>query len=142
MSTAHDVAKYILEKTGPISAMKFQKLVYYSQAWSLVWDERPMFAEKIQAWANGPVVPSLYEFHRGEFQVASWQRGDVSKLDPDARETIDAVLKHYGSKTAQALSDLTHREDPWRNARKGLPDGERGSVEIKQADMEEFYSSL
>ena len=142
MPSAHDVVKYILEKTGPISAMKLQKLVYYSQAWSLVWDERPMFSEKIQAWANGPVLPSLYEFHRGEFQVASWPRGDAANLDNDACETIDAVIKHYGKKTAQALSDLTHREDPWINARKGIADGERGNAEISLGDMEEYYSSL
>ena len=32
----HDVVKYILNQTGPIPAMKLQKLVYYCQAWSLV----------------------------------------------------------------------------------------------------------
>ena len=57
MATAHDVAAYILQKKGEMTAMKLQKLVYYSQAWSVVWDERPLFHEKIEAWANGPVVP-------------------------------------------------------------------------------------
>ena len=33
-----DVAAYILEKIGSMTTMKLQKLVYYSQAWSLVWD--------------------------------------------------------------------------------------------------------
>ncbi|WP_307850044.1 MULTISPECIES: type II toxin-antitoxin system antitoxin SocA domain-containing protein [unclassified Saccharopolyspora] len=42
-----------------MTAMKLQKLVYYSQAWHLVWDERPLFDEPVQAWANGPVVPDL-----------------------------------------------------------------------------------
>ena len=36
-----DVAAYILQKTGSMTTMKLQKLVYYSQAWSLVWDEKP-----------------------------------------------------------------------------------------------------
>lgn len=59
MATCLDVAKYILSKTGTIPAMKLQKLVYYSQAWALVWDEKPLFTAPIQAWANGPVCPRL-----------------------------------------------------------------------------------
>ena len=61
MVSAHDVAAYILEEHGPLSAMKLQKLVYYSQAWSLVWDDRQLFREAVEAWANGPVVRELYE---------------------------------------------------------------------------------
>ena len=65
MANALDVAAAILKRTGPIPAMKLQKLVYYSQAWSLVWDDRPLFKDRIEAWANGPVIPNLYRAHRG-----------------------------------------------------------------------------
>ncbi|HSS48337.1 MAG TPA: type II toxin-antitoxin system antitoxin SocA domain-containing protein, partial [Thermoanaerobaculia bacterium] len=65
MTTVHNVAAYILQKQGEMTAMKLQKLVYYSQAWSLVWDEEPLFAERVEAWANGPVVPDLYREHKG-----------------------------------------------------------------------------
>lgn len=30
--------------------------MYYAQAWSLVWDEKPLFPERIEAWVNGPVL--------------------------------------------------------------------------------------
>ena len=36
--SALDVAKYILKEHGEMTAMKLQKLVYYCQAWSLVWE--------------------------------------------------------------------------------------------------------
>ncbi len=138
-----DVAKYILQQLGEISAMKLEKLVYYCQAWSLIWDERPMFLERIEAWASGPVAPDLYVFHRGKFLVNEHHfPGDPEKLDKDAMDTIDAVLKFYGQKTAQWLSDLTHREDPWVNARGGLPDGAVCQNEITLAAMDEYYSSL
>ena len=54
-----DVAASILKQHGPMSTWKLQKLCYYSQAWSLVWDEEPLFSEDIQAWAHGPVIPKL-----------------------------------------------------------------------------------
>jgi len=141
MATVHDVAAYILRQQGAMTAMKLQKLVYYSQAWSLVWDDRPLFTEKIEAWANGPVVPALYYVHRGQFEVSQW-KGDPSALSPVQKQTIDAVLRYYGTKGSQWLSDLTHREDPWLQARQGLAPLERGSCEISHASMAEYYSSL
>ena len=126
MATVHDVAAYLLERAGPMTAMKLQKLVYYCQAWSLVWDERPLFKARIEAWANGPVTPSLYTVHRGQFMVIRWPRGDSSKLTNKERETIDAVLDYYGPKSSQWLSELSHKEEPWREARGHLAPGERG----------------
>ena len=142
MTNVHDVAAYILAKQGRMTAMKLQKLVYYSQAWSLVWDERPLFRARIEAWANGPVVPELYRKHQGEFQLTDWEHGQAAALNQEERETVDGVLAFYGDKTSQWLSDLTHQEAPWRDARKGLKDGQRGCAEITQAAMHEYYSGL
>ena len=126
-----------------MTAMKLQKLVYYSQAWSLVWDEKPLFGERIRAWANGPVTPDLYRAHQGAFTVKPGDiDGDLSALGDDEHKTVDAVLKYYGDKTSQWLSELTHVESPWVDARAGLPPGERGNNEITHATMAEYYGSL
>ena len=140
MPSVFDVAAYILKKQGSMTAMKLQKLVYYSQAWSLVWDEKPLFDEEIQAWANGPVVPDLYDAHRGSFTVAheNFGRGKWSVLDEDERETVDAVLRTYGPMSAHELSELTHREKPWKSARKGLKAGQRGCRMIPIERMHEY----
>lgn len=142
MANVRDVAAYILEKQGEITAMKLQKLTYYSQAWSLVWDEKPLFPERIEAWANGPVVPDLYEAHKGEFKLSKLPTGNPSILDSLETETVDKVLEFYGDKSSQWLSDLTHKEDPWLNAREGLNPDERGNNEITHAAMAEYYGSL
>jgi uncharacterized phage-associated protein len=142
MANVQDVAAYILSKLKPITAMKLQKLIYYSQAWSLVWDEKPLFPERIEAWANGPVIPDLYAIHRGEFQLSQLPNGNLAQLAPVEIETIDRVLEFYSDKSSQWLSDLTHKEDPWLNARQGLIPGERGNNEITHAAMAEYYGSL
>lgn len=144
MDNVFDVAKYIIQKKGEMTAMKLQKLVYYSQAWSLVWDSKSLFPEKIKAWANGPVVPELYHAHKGEFLVdeRTILRGNASKLKKPERETVDAVLRTYGDKSPSYLSELTHNESPWKDARDGLSLGERGSREISHASMAEYYESL
>ena len=139
-----DAAAYILEKSGRLSAWKLQKLCYYAQAWSLVWDEEPLFAEPIEAWANGPVVPALYQRHRGKFHVAAMPAGKASRLDATQRETVDAVLDAYGDKPGASLSELTHRERPWREARRraGLAPEERGGARIPLDDIAEYYERL
>lgn len=142
MPDCHDVAAFILREMGEMTTMKLQKLVYYAQAWSLVWDEEPLFNEKIEAWANGPVVPELYEKHRGQFKVSQWPYGDPNTFSKKQRATLKSVLKFYGKKPSQWLSDLTHKEDPWKNARKGLSVNARGNRVITHASMAEYYSSL
>jgi len=145
MADVLDVATYILEQRGPMTAMKLQKLVYYSQAWHLVWDEEPLFDEPIEAWANGPVVRSLYRQHRGRFTLTGPDEitgGDSSRLTPSERETIDAVLHSYGDKSAHWLSELTHSEQPWREAREGLSQRERGDREISQDSLFMYYDGL
>lgn len=124
-----------------MTAWKLQKLVYYSQAWSLVWDERPMFQDPIQAWANGPVCPALYNKHRGQFTVTE-VAGDPGTLDAIAQETVDAVLLYYGDKHPQWLSDLTHAEAPWKDTRGTLPPGAACNREITHDAMASYYGSL
>ena len=138
-----DVAKYILDKQGPMTTMKLQKLVYYTQAWSLVWDERPLFSESVEAWKNGPVVPELYTSHRGKFEVSAQEiAGTPGVIDQDGRETIDAVLDYYGKHNAQYLSDLTHLEDPWKLARQEHPADANANTVITHASMAEYYAGL
>ena len=141
---ALDVAAYIIREMGTLPAMKLQKLVYYSQAWALVWDDKPLFGNKIEAWANGPVVPTLYQRHRGQFQASRIRGGCPSKLNEEQRETVDAVIDFYGHHSSQWLSDLTHAEDPWKDTRErsGVKSGERAKAVITKAAMAEYYGSL
>ena len=137
-----DVAAYILEKKRPMSTMKLQKLVYYSQAWSLVWDDKPLFQEDIEAWANGPVVRDLFYYHRGRYEIETVEIGNPRLLDQEQQDTVDAVLDYYGDKSAQWLIELTHLEEPWIQAREGLPPLERGDKVISLDAMADYYSSL
>jgi uncharacterized phage-associated protein len=142
MARAHDVAAYIILKLRSVDAMKLQKLLYYSQAWSLVWDDRPLFSSKIEAWANGPVVREVFKAYQGHYKIHKAKFGDSNALSKAEKETVDAVLNFYGPKTGFYLSELTHRERPWREARNGLAPGEMGDQEITKAAMRNYYGSL
>lgn len=140
-TTAHDVAAAVLERTGAVSAYKLQKLVYYAQAWSLVWDGVPLFDESIEAWGHGPVVPSLYRSNAGQWKVAT-ARGSSENLSTAALATIDEVVRFYGAWDGDFLSELTHREQPWLDARGGLPHNATSKAPIARGLMRDFYASF
>lgn len=138
-----DVARYILDKIGAISAWKLQKLCYYAQAWTLAWNGEPLFDEDFQAWANGPVCPELFNAHRGSYIVKPEMiHGDPSKLNSEQIENIDIVLKGYGDKDAYWLREQTHAEAPWKNARENLPEGASSRAVISKDAMGLYYGGL
>lgn len=135
-----------MEKQNTVTTMKLQKLVYYCQAWSLAWDDKPLFDEDFEAWANGPVNRKLYFKHRGKFVVSRDDfLTDVDTSDvfsDDEVETMDAVLGFYGDKSPHWLSELTHKEAPWQEARKGYADGAPSQEVITKDSMQVFYGGL
>ena len=144
MATIFDAAKQILEKSGPVSTWKLQKLCYYAQAWSIAWTDKPIFQEDFEAWANGPVCPVLYAAHKGKYTISGndLRNGDSAALDEDQRDTIDRVLEYYGSWDPYTLREQTHGEDPWKSARGDLPEGVSSNRIISKSSMGEYYGSL
>lgn len=145
MANVYDVAAYILQEKGEMTAMKLQKLCYYSHAWHLVWEEVPLFGDRIEAWANGPVVRPLYTAHRGEFRVSKmpdWTKADADNLTEDEKHSVDSIMGFYGEMTAHQLSELTHSERPWASARGDLAPGARSDAQITDSEIAPYYDSL
>lgn len=143
MASVNDVAQYVLNRIGYTSTMKLQKLVFYSQAYSLASTGKPLFEDRIEAWANGPVVPSLFSEHRGRYVIGP---EDLTSQGPSNLTIadivcIDHVVSSLGNKTGAELSCLTHSEEPWRAARGNLPNGARSNNQISRESIRSFYSS-
>lgn len=145
--TPLQIANWFLANIGReagdlITHLKLQKLVYYAQAWSLAARGKPLFDEDIQAWAHGPVVPSLFRAFRGYGMDPIPAPASVPCLDPETVELLGEVLDVYGEHSAKKLEQLTHRERPWRDARGDLSPEARSDAVITQAAMQSYYSEL
>ena len=138
--SADDVARYIVDwckkNKQELTAMKLQKLLYYSQVWSIMKNKQKMFSEEIQAWQHGTVIPDIYHKHKGKFLIHSWDHGSLQKIENNqkAKTILDLVLNNYGERSGNLLSSLTHSEDPWINARK------RDDQVITVEDIYNYYS--
>jgi uncharacterized phage-associated protein len=127
MSKAIDVGKYFLsrvddESGDSISNLKLQKLLYYAQGFHLAAYDEPLFPERIEAWAHGPVVPDVY--HRlkqfGADPVQLPQDVDLDEIFGDReKELLDEVYSVYGQFSAAALRNMTHDEPPWKQTAQG-----------------------
>ena len=127
---------------GAITHLKLQKLVYYAQAWSLALFNRPLFDEEIEAWAFGPVVRSLFRHFKG----SGWQNlekpNKCPKFDKETEGLLKEILAVYGKYDGKYLEQLTHREDPWKEARGGLPPEAASKHIIPKDKMRKFYLKL
>jgi uncharacterized phage-associated protein len=130
MTTGADVADLIRARMPKgLDSLKLQKLLFYTQAWSLAWRGVPLFGDTIEAWIHGPIVRAVYE------NVP----GNAAKVEHEGVAVVDAVLVAYGSHSGAWLRDLTHREAPWRNARKGLTAEQRSSRVISHEELRSYY---
>lgn len=142
MDDVLSVAAYALRELGCSTTMKLQKTVYYAQAYYLVEYKRPLFSERIEAWVNGPVVPDLFEKHRGKFVVEANFLDEYYKgISRDAACAVSHVVACVKDMSGSELSALTHSERPWLDARKGCAPTARCDNEITVSSIYEYYSS-
>lgn len=143
MATILDTAQYIIEKEKRISVMKLQKLCYYAQAWSLAWDNEPLFEEDFEAWANGPVCRKLYTAADGRLELLRFDHlGDSGKLSSEQKSVISRVLTAYGDKELYWLSENVREEQPWRKTHYGTVEDDTYSRIISKALIRKYYSGL
>lgn len=145
MANVRDVAAYILAKEAPMSAMKLQKLCYFAYGYHLAWEDRPLFPERFEAWANGPVVYELYDQHRGRFNLDRGDiAGDPAALDDDERDSVNVVLENFRTYDAHELSAMTHQPGPWLDARRraGVTDLQRSNEQLRDEEIADFFGAL
>ena len=144
MTSAMGIAKYFLslgdEEAGDtISNLKLQKLLYYAQGFHLAVFGSPLFEDEIEAWTHGPVVPSVYhEFKNYGGSTIPGQAGfDPADISEETRGLLDEVYNVYGQFSAWKLRNMTHEEEPWKNAYDSMPGGI-----ISNNSMKEYFSTL
>lgn len=143
MTTVVDVANYILNKYGTMTTMKLQKLTFYAQAQALAVTGHPLFPEDFEAWKGGPVCRELYAQHRGMFLI---HPGELAAAHPqpitnDKKAIIQSVCDHLSSHTGNALSNRTHAELPWQDARGDTPPNNSCNKTISKESIQNFYST-
>ena len=117
--SANDVADYFLSKNDEtagdlISNLKLQKLLYYAQGFCLALTDKRLFAEPLEAWTHGPVVPRVYRRFKEYGETALPSAGQRPRFDKETSALLDEVYQVYGQFSAWKLREMTHQETPWK----------------------------
>lgn len=142
---AKDLAKWFINRVDrdagdDITHLKLQKLLYYAQAWHLANYDKPLFDEDMQAWAHGPVVPSVWHSYKDR----GWHQLDPEMppvLASGIKDYLEIVFDRYGGFTAKKLEEITHAEAPWKEARGQLPPEAKCDAIISKKTMREYYKA-
>lgn len=136
MARVIDVAQCIFDEYKLLSGrkideMKLHKLLYLTQRESLAITNEPMFSENFEGWKYGPVCREV----RNCFTEDGMFADDIQDVSNEERYIIKNVILQYGAYESWKLSELSHKEISWKNARKGIPDGENGKKILKLDDI-------
>lgn len=129
-----------IDKGSPITNLKLQKLLYYAQAWHLAIYSVELFPDDFEAWVHGPVVPAVFRAFRSSNWATLTPQGTIS-LRHEAIYHLKQVWKVYGKFSAFELERMTHSEEPWRKARKGLAPDEPSHEIISKSSIKKYYAS-
>lgn len=131
-----DVAQYIYIEYKRISGkvideMKLHKLLYLAQRESLAITGQPLFAEEFEGWKYGPVCREVRNCYTEDGMFGE----DIHDITLESAYIVKNIIMQYGALESWKLSELSHRELSWRNARKGIPAGQNGSKKLSIEDI-------
>lgn len=122
--SASDVAEALIALRGGRSDTQWiQKMLYVAQALQISRNGEPMYRDEIQAWREGPVVPTVFKQSAGAYGIHHVAEGDKARVErhPTAQGTLREAMRRYGSRSGDQLVALTHLDPPWTIARGDLP---------------------
>ncbi len=140
------VISYLFEQLKEVTPLTLQKLLYFIQGESYALNGKPLLYETCQAWVHGPVYPEVYTMFRDfkynpieDARFAIFEAAEY-KLDDEERRVIDLVVNTFGEYSGKTLERITHEEDPWKLARKGLADDISSNEPISMDSIKMYYT--
>ena len=138
MYNIFDIANSFLLREPVMPHKKLQKLCYYAYAWYYTLNDKELFVGRFEAWVHGPVDTTLYDKHRGKYEVVFDNIG-YRGLDTQTEKFLDSIYDKYGYLSALELEALSHFEAPWKIARGNIPTFQQCKNSIPKEQMKAFY---
>lgn len=136
------VASFLTLLAQPLSWLKLQDLLYYSQAWHLVWDGEQLFSEPILASAAGVQIEPLQTRFTGRFDLSAndLPLAASTALPENQQQTLSGIVQFYGKLNHFRLAEAIKQEQPWLAARARATGS--AAAEIRHEDLSSYFASL
>lgn len=141
MLNIFDVAKYFLS-LGKMNNKKLQKLCFYAQAWYFALYNQKLIDTTFEAWIHGPVSPELYTRYKdwgGLNIILSEEDIHNVNISEEQKQFLKTIFLAYEQYSGDDLEKLTHKEEPWKDARKNFKPDQICRVQISDDSIKTFY---
>lgn len=145
VSKLESAVRYLLMKTSEITPLALQKLLYFAQGFQKAFTNIFIFKEDCEAWVHGPVYRNVYEKYRSYGYNPIEEKEltfDNINLSEDEKELLDHIVLYFGCYSGKVLEKMTHSEEPWRSARRGLEDWESSERIIEKEEIGSYFSNV
>ncbi|MCC8045757.1 MAG: DUF4065 domain-containing protein [Clostridiales bacterium] len=142
------VISCLFESLEEVTPLMLQKLLYFVQGVHLALYDRELFTEDCEAWVHGPVYADVYTLLRdfkynpiddARFAILG---GNADSLTADEKKVVDLVAGTFGLYGGKVLERITHKEKPWKEARKGYSDTIPSHELISKTSIREYYKRI
>lgn len=139
---------YIFDRIHEVTPLALQKMLYFAQGIYLAIFGKPLFEEDCMAWVHGPVYKPVYDmFKTFKYNPIEDPRflmfkNRFKELTDDDKKVIDLVVETFGMYSGTALERITHREKPWKEARKGYLPTEHSYEVISKGSIKEYFDGV
>lgn len=145
-NSAERIALYVINSGREITNLLLQKILYYVKVVSKIVVGDSIILEPCEAWKFGPVFPSVYEkyrdFGKREIEVDLSDEYVNGLLTDKEKQIVDYVMNTFGIYNAWFLKDLTHLEEPWIAARKGLSEDDASRNLMDEEIISSYFSKV
>ncbi len=138
----------VFERLEEVTPLMLQKLLYFIQGIYSALYGTPVFIEDCRAWVHGPVYPEVYDLFR-DFKYNpiddvrfALLKGAADTLTQEEKKVIDLVVNTFGIYGGKVLEQITHNEEPWKNARRGYSEGIPSNEILSKESIMRYYKAI
>lgn len=149
------IADYIIfrlnveDEIASLINLKLQKLLYYVQGWSLGITNNKFLNCDFEAWVHGPVCRTIFERFKSSKSLYSnitdkdmmHSPDNLEEIEEEDRDFVDYILDNYARFSGAELESMTHKEQPWIEAREGYKPMQACQNLISDETMKEYFGN-
>ena len=123
--------------------LALQKLLYFSQGWNYVFNNRSLFQDDCEAWVHGAVYRSVFDTFK-KFKYKPLPVIDKKiKIPKEELDVLEYVKKYYFDVyNAKSLEKICHLEKPYILTRKEYEIDQNCEEIIEKDLIRDYYVSI
>lgn len=124
---------------GSFSHKKLQKLCYYVYSWYLAVYKEKIADIEFEAWVHGPVSADIYRLYKNFGWKCIPKYNGCIDINAVIKKRVSNIINEYISLDANELENQSHREMPWKEARRGYAKYEASNELIDDDIIIKYY---